>query len=137
MSAEREEFIYHSLVNSVFSDFHIHLIGVCPLNQSTSAKHNEKEKPAYLCTPRECLKKCVIIGSHYFDYGISFSHALCLCLCLPLFSLCLSLSLSVSLSLCLSLRDLSFALCSHDHDVLHADRIIGFLILITHKSTRS
>ena len=37
----------------------------------------------------------------------------------------------------LSLCGLSFALCSRDLDVLSAQRIIGFLILITHKSTRS
>ena len=36
-----------------------------------------------------------------------------------------------------SLRDLRFALCSRDLDVLRAQRIIGFFILITHKSTRS
>ena len=36
-----------------------------------------------------------------------------------------------------SLRDLHFLLCSRDLDVLRTQRIIGFLILITHKSTRS
>ena len=37
-----------------------------------------------------------------------------------------------------SLRDLRLVLCSRDLDVLRAQRIIGlFLILITHKSTRS
>ena len=34
------------------------------------------------------------------------------------------------------LRDLRFVLCSRDLDVLRAQRIIGFLILITHKSAR-
>ena len=36
-----------------------------------------------------------------------------------------------------SLRDLRFVLCSRDLDVLRAQRIIGFFISITHKSTRS
>ena len=36
-----------------------------------------------------------------------------------------------------SLLDLCFALCSHDLDVLRAQRIIGFFILITHKPARS
>ena len=36
-----------------------------------------------------------------------------------------------------SLRDLHFVLCSRDLDVLRTQRIIGFLILITHKSTKS
>ena len=36
-----------------------------------------------------------------------------------------------------SLRDLRFALCSLHLDVLRAQRIIGFSILITHKATRS
>ena len=36
-----------------------------------------------------------------------------------------------------SLRDLRFVLCSRDLDALRAQRIIGFFILITHKSTRS
>ena len=36
-----------------------------------------------------------------------------------------------------SLRDLRLVLCSRDLDVLRAQRIVGFLILITHKSTRS
>ena len=36
-----------------------------------------------------------------------------------------------------SLRDLHFALCSFELDVLRAQRIIGFFIFITHKSTRS
>ena len=35
------------------------------------------------------------------------------------------------------LRDLRFALCSRDLDVLRAQRIIGFLICITHKSMGS
>ena len=35
------------------------------------------------------------------------------------------------------LRDLRFVFCSRDLDVLRAQRIIGFFILITHKSTRS
>ena len=37
----------------------------------------------------------------------------------------------------LSLRDLRFLLCSRDFDVLRAQRIMDFFILITHKSTRS
>ena len=36
-----------------------------------------------------------------------------------------------------SLRDLRFVLWSRDLDVLRAQRIMGFLILITHKSTRA
>ena len=36
-----------------------------------------------------------------------------------------------------SLCDLRFVLCSRDLDVLRAQRIMGFFILITHKSTRS
>ena len=36
-----------------------------------------------------------------------------------------------------SLRDLCFVFCSRDLDVLRAQRIIGFFILITHKSTGS
>ena len=36
-----------------------------------------------------------------------------------------------------SQRDLRFALCSPDDDVLGAQRIVGFFILITHKSTGS
>ena len=36
-----------------------------------------------------------------------------------------------------SLRDLRFVLCSRDLDVLRAQRIMGFFMLITHKSTRS
>ena len=36
-----------------------------------------------------------------------------------------------------SLQDLRFVLFSRDLDVLHAQRILGFLFLITHKSTRS
>ena len=35
-----------------------------------------------------------------------------------------------------SLRDLRFVRCSRDHDVLRAQRIMSFYILITHKSTR-
>ena len=37
----------------------------------------------------------------------------------------------------LSLPDLRLVLCSRDLDVLRAQRIMGFFILITHKSTRS
>ena len=33
-----------------------------------------------------------------------------------------------------SLRDLRFVLCSRDLDVLGAQRIMGFFILITHKN---
>ena len=33
--------------------------------------------------------------------------------------------------------DLRFVFCSRDLDVLRAQRIMGFVILITHKSTRS
>ena len=36
-----------------------------------------------------------------------------------------------------SLRDLHFVLCSRDLDMLRAQRIMDFFILITHKSTRS
>ena len=36
-----------------------------------------------------------------------------------------------------SLRDLRFVLCSRDLDVLRAQRIMGFFILITHKSPPS
>ena len=36
-----------------------------------------------------------------------------------------------------SLLDLRFVLCSRDLDALRTQRIMGFLILITHKSTRS
>ena len=36
-----------------------------------------------------------------------------------------------------SLLDLCFVLCSRDLDVLRAQRIIGFFILITHKPARS
>ena len=36
-----------------------------------------------------------------------------------------------------SLRDLRFVHCSRDLNVLRAQRIIGFLFLITHKATRS
>ena len=36
-----------------------------------------------------------------------------------------------------SLRGLPFVLSSRDFDVLRAQRIMGFFILITHKSTRS
>ena len=36
-----------------------------------------------------------------------------------------------------SLRALRFMLCSRDLDVLRAQRIMSFLILITHKSTKS
>ena len=36
-----------------------------------------------------------------------------------------------------SLRDLRFVFCSRDLDVLRAQRIMDFFILITHKSTRS
>ena len=36
-----------------------------------------------------------------------------------------------------SLLDLGFLLCSFDRDVLLVQRIMGFLILITHKSMRS
>ena len=36
-----------------------------------------------------------------------------------------------------SQRDLRFALCSPDDDVLGVQRIVGFFILITHKSTGS
>ena len=35
------------------------------------------------------------------------------------------------------LRDLRFMLCSRDLDIIRAQRIMGFFILITHKSTRS
>ena len=35
------------------------------------------------------------------------------------------------------LRDLNFLLCSRDLDILCAQRIMGFLFLITHESTRS
>ena len=36
-----------------------------------------------------------------------------------------------------SLLDLRFVLCSRDLDVLRAQRIIGFFIVITHNSRRS
>ena len=36
-----------------------------------------------------------------------------------------------------SLLDLRFVLCSRDLDLLRAQRIMGFFILITHKSKRS
>ena len=36
-----------------------------------------------------------------------------------------------------SQRDLRFVLCSPDDDVLGVQRIVGFFILITHKSTGS
>ena len=36
-----------------------------------------------------------------------------------------------------SLRDLCFLLCSRDLNVLRAQRIMGILNLITHKSTKS
>ena len=36
-----------------------------------------------------------------------------------------------------SLRDLRFVLCSRDLDVLRAQRIIGFFVLVTHKSKGS
>ena len=36
-----------------------------------------------------------------------------------------------------SLRDLRFLLCSRDLDTLRSQRIMCFLILVTHKSTRS
>ena len=36
-----------------------------------------------------------------------------------------------------SLRDLHLVLCSRDLNVVRAQRIIGFFILITHKSMRS
>ena len=35
------------------------------------------------------------------------------------------------------LRDLCFVFCSRDLDVLRTQRIMGFFIFITHKSTRS
>ena len=36
-----------------------------------------------------------------------------------------------------SLRDLRFLLCSFEPDVLRAQRIMDFFILVTHKSIRS
>ena len=35
------------------------------------------------------------------------------------------------------LRDLRFVLCSRDHDVLCAQKVIGSFILVTHKSLGS
>ena len=57
------------------------VIGVGPLSQSASEKHNqETKKPTYLCAPREfpqkiCLLCLIIIQSCYCDYQINKTFA--------------------------------------------------------------
>ena len=79
----------------------------------------KKQKPTYLYEPREFLKQvyrlCLIVIKYfYFDYRINKPFAY---------------SRSV---ICVSC-----SVCSLDLDVLCVQRIMGFSILITHKSTRS
>ena len=92
-----------------------HVTGVCLLSQSVPEKHSQEKKPTNLCASREFLQLCLpcllIIQSCYSDYRIN-NHMF-------------------------SLRDLRFVLFSRDLDVLRAQRIIGFFMLITHNSTRS
>ena len=86
-----------------------HVTEVCLPSQSTAKMHNHQEKKS---TPREFFK----IVSSMFDNHII----------LPFQTFHMFL-----------LRDLCFMHCSLDFDVLRAQRIMGFFILITHKSTKS
>ena len=84
---------------------------------STRQKHNKKKEPTNLCAPPEflkqmCLPCLIVIKSCYFHYRINKPFACSRCY-------------------------LRSVLGSRDLDVLRAQRIIGFFILITHKSTRS
>ena len=88
-----------------------HVIRVSLPSQSESEKHNQEKKPTNLCAPRELLQWCVC---------------------------CLIIIQSLpSFTIMFSLYDLRFVFCSRDLDVLRAQRIMGFFICITHKSTRS
>ena len=95
----------------------IHVSGVCLPSQSAVLKYNQEKTPIRLCAPREFLKNV----SAMFD-----NHTILL----------LWLKNKQNFHM-FSLRDLRFVLCSRDLDVLRAQRIMGFFILITHKSTRS
>ena len=93
-------------------DIKDHMIGISLPSQSVSETQNQEKKPTNLCAPREFLKM--------------YNHTI------------LSLWLQNKQTFrMLSLCDLRFALCSLDLRVLRAQRIMGFLILITHKSMRS
>ena len=93
-----------------------HVITVCLLSQSALEKHS-REKPTNLCTlwisPKLCLPCLIILQSCYFDKWNKQTFCI------------------------LSLHDLHFMLCSLDLNIPCAQRIMGFFILITHKSMRS
>ena len=94
-----------------------HVIGVHLLSQSASEKHNREKSPQ--------------IFAHlvYFSTNVSAmfdNHTILL------FWLWNKQTFRM-----FSLRDLRFLLCSFYLDVLRAQRIIGFFILITHNPTRS
>ena len=85
-----------------------HVIGVYLPSQSVSESTIKKIKPTNLCAPREFLKKKKT--------------------CLPCLTMIRSRYLDYSINK---------MLCSLNLDVLRAQRIMGFLILITYKSMGS
>ena len=89
--------------------------GVCLPSQSAPGKHNKK--PTYLCAPRKLLKNVFAMFDNHtiLLFRLQNKHTF------HVFMLC----------------DLCFVLCSLDLSVLGAQRIMGFFILITHKSLRS
>ena len=85
--------------------------------KAQSSKNGHKPLRTSWVSPKTCPPCLTIIQSCYFDYRISKSFACSRCV--------------------IPLRDLCFVLCSVYLDVLRAQRIMGFFILITHKSARS
>ena len=86
---------------------------VCLPSQISIRNAQSRKKPTNLCAPRVFLQKksamLIIIQSCYCDYRISKPFTCSRCV------------------IC----------CSRDLDVQRAQRIMGFYILVTHKSTRS
>ena len=99
---------------------------VCSANQHPKSTGKKKSPQTFVHLDLPCL---IIIQSSYFDC----SHALVACAASELNPGIVRMQRR----LIISLRDLFFVLCSRDLDILRAQRIIGFFILITHKSTWS
>ena len=92
------------------------MIGVSLLSQSATEKHNQEKSPQTFAHFENFFTNV----SAMFD-----NHTI-------LFRLYNKQTFHMFL-----LLDLHFLLCSSELDVLRAQRIIGFIILITHKSVRS
>ena len=99
-----------SFIRHLSSHF-IQVIWFCLLSQSAPEKHSQGKTHKPLRTSKKCLPCLIIVLSYYFGYGQIFRM--------------------------FSLHDMRFLLCSFHLDLLlRAQRIIGFFILITHKSMR-